>query len=222
MSTLKFSSVLAVGVCVATVACGSTSPVGPGGSSRFFGTGGAVITGHVNGAPPAATAQSITATKMAATTLTVTIVGTDITSAIDGQGNFELTGVPPGDVQLKFSRSGASAVITLSGVAAGDRIHIVVTLNGNDARVDADDRDHDDDDGDDDDDEADNELKGLVSNLTGTCPSVTFTVQGVTVVTNTSTKFEDRCARIANGRRVEVEGTRQANGSILATEVEID
>src|SRR4029079_15851432 len=177
---------------------------------------------HVNGAPVAATAQSITARKMAApTTVTVTIVGADITSVVDGQGNFELTGVPPGDVQLKFSSPGASAVITLSGVAAGDRIHIVVTLNGKDAKVDSDERDHGDNDGEDDDKDG-NELKGLVSNLAGTCPALTFTVQATRVVTNNSTKFQDPCLRIANGSRVEVEGTRQTDGSIVATNVEID
>jgi hypothetical protein len=150
----------------------------------------------------------------------VTIVGTDITSTVDGKGDFTLTGVPPGDVQLKFSNRGSSALITLSGVAAGDRIHIVVTLNGNDAKVDSDDR-HSDDDGEDDDEDA-NDVKGPVSNLAGTCPALTFTVQDANVVTNSSTKFDNQCSRIANGRRVEVEGTRQPDGSILASEVEVD
>ena len=222
MPNFKLSTVLASGVCAVTVACGSTSPVAPGGSSKFFGRTGAVITGHVNGAPVAATAQSVTATKMASpTSVTVTIVGADITSVIDGQGNFELTGVPPGDVQLKFTSAGASALITLSGVAAGDRIHIVVTLNGKDAKVDSDDRDHGDDDGEDN-DQDENKLEGLVSNLAGTCPALTFTVQSTKVVTNNSTKFEDPCLRIANGRRAEVEGTRQTDGSIVATEIEVD
>jgi hypothetical protein len=214
----KLSAVLAIGVCVAAIACGSTSPVSPRGTSGLFSTGGAVITGHVNGAPLNATAQSATARPMASpTTVTVTIVGTDITTTVDGKGDFQLTGVPPGDVTLKFTNAGASAMITLSGVAAGDRIHIVVTLNGNAAKIEDEDRDHDDD-GDDEDDE----LKGLVSNLTGTCPTLTFTVAGTRVVTNSATKFDDPCQQIANGRRVEVNGTRQTDGSIVATKVEFD
>lgn len=215
----KLSTVLAIGVCASFIACGSTSPVSPSGTSSLFHTGGAVITGHVNGAPLTATAQSVTAGPMASpTTVTVTIVGTDITTAVDGQGNFQLTGVPPGDVTLKFTRSGASAVITLSGVAIGDRIHIVVTLNGTVARIDDEDRDHDDDG----EEEDDNEIKGLVSGLSGTCPALTFTVNSVKVTTNSATTFEDPCAQIANGRRVEVEGTRQPDGSIVATEIEFD
>ena len=86
----------------------------------------------------------------------MTIVGTDITTAVNGFGLFELTGVPPGDVTLRFSGHGASATITLTGVAAGDRIHIVVTLNGDEARLDRENRDDDDDDDDDDEDD-DNE-----------------------------------------------------------------
>ena len=155
---------------------------------------------------------------MAAATVTVTIVGTDITSLVDGRGDFQLTGVLPGDITLKFTSAGASALITLSGVAAGDRIHVVVTLNGNAARIDHEDRDHDDDG----EDEDDNELKGPVSGLSGTCPALIFTVNGVKVTTNGATKFEDPCGQIVNGKRVEVEGPRQTDGSIVATEVEFD
>ena len=206
---------LAIGGCVAAVACGSTSPTSPGGS-RVFGLGGAVITGHVNGTPVAATAQSVGAEKMASSTVTVTIVGTDITTAVDGQGNFQLTGVPPGDVTLQFTNDKASATITLQGVGVGDRIHIVVTLNGSSAKVESEDRD------DDDDDEDDNEVEGVVAGLTGTCPAISFTVNGVTVTTSMATRFEDPCTQITNGKRVEVEGTRQPNGSIAATKVEFD
>ena len=65
-------------------------------------------------------------------------------------------------------------------------------------------------------------VEGVVSGRVGICNFIVFTVTGVTVITNGATKFEDPCASIVNGTRVEVEGTRQANGSILASEVEID
>ena len=217
----RLSVVFAVGLCTAAAACGGTEALSPAGPSGFGRAGTATITGRVTGVPVSATASGTGARPMATTTVTVTIVGTDITTTVDGSGNFELTGVPPGDVQLRFAGNGASATITLSGVAAGDRIHIVVSLSGSGARLEDEDRDHDDDDDDDgDDDEA--EVEGVVSGRTGTCNSITFTVAGVTVITNGATRFEDPCASIVNGTRVEVEGTRQANGSILASEVEID
>lgn len=221
MPISRLSTVFAIGLCTAIAGCGGTgalSPAGPSGSRR---AGTATITGRVTGVPVSSTASGIGARPMATTTVTVTIVGTDITTAVDGSGNFELNGVPPGNVQLRFAGNGSTATITLSGVAAGDRIHIVVSLSGNGARLEDEDRHHDDDDDDDgDDDEA--EVEGVVSGRTGTCNSITFTVAGVTVITNGATKFEDPCASIVNGTRVEVEGTRQANGSILASEVEID
>jgi hypothetical protein len=89
-------------------------------------------------------------------------------------------------------------------------ITITVSLNGNAARVESEQREHDDN------DEHANGVKGVVSNLSGSCVTLTFTVQSTTVKTNGATKFEDGpCTRIAKGTRVEVEGTRQADGTIL-------
>jgi hypothetical protein len=65
------------------------------------------------------------------------------------------------------------------------------------------------------------ELEGTLSGLSGTCPTVTFKVSSATVMTNASTKFEDTtCATLSSAGRVEVKGTKQTNGSVLATKVE--
>ena len=67
------------------------------------------------------------------------------------------------------------------------------------------------------------ELKGAISGKGGTCPALTFTVSSMSVVTNASTQFKDvACASLANGMAVEVKGTKQSNGSVLATRVEKD
>ena len=175
--------------------------------------------GRVTGVSSRATTAEATGT-MATTRVTVTVVGTDISTIVDGNGQFTLTGVPPGDVQLRFAGNGVSAAITLSGVSASDRITVTISLNGSGARIESERRDRDDDDDDDDDD---NELEGAVSSLSGTCPALTFVVRSTTVRTNAATRFEDGpCVRIANGVRVEVEGRRQPDGSMLATEVELD
>jgi hypothetical protein len=203
---------------------GASSPTGPSVNGR---SRGAVISGRVTGMSARATAAD-TSGMMATSRVTVTVAGTDISTVVDGNGEFTLTGVPPGDVQLRFAGNGVSASVTLSGVSATDRITVTISLNGNGARIDSERRNRGDDDDDDDDDEDDedddNEVKGAVSNLSGTCPALSFTVRATTSVrTNAATRFEDGpCTRIANGARVEVEGRRQADGSILATEVEID
>lgn len=65
------------------------------------------------------------------------------------------------------------------------------------------------------------ELSGAVAGRSGTCPSLTFTVGTTSVSTNSSTMFEDTtCATLANGDTVEVQGTKQTNGSVLASSVD--
>ena len=48
-------------------------------------------------------------------------------------------------------------------------------------------------------------LNGSVSNLKGSCPSLTFTLDGETVFTDADTEFKgkDGCAAVANGTRAE-------------------
>jgi len=73
----------------------------------------------------------------------------------------------------------------------------------------------------DDDDEV--EVKGLVSGLTGACPSITFTIGTRTITATAQTRFEDGdCASVVNGALVEVEGTLQADGSILARKISVE
>jgi len=199
-------------------ACGSGASPSLTAPSANAASRGAVIMGRVTGMPTAATTAGVL-TPMSTARLTVTILGTNISTSVDGSGQFTLNGVPPGDVRLNFSGSGTDATIMLSGVSASDRITITVSLNGNTARVESENREHDDN------DDSANEVNGVVSNLSGSCVTLTltFTVQNTPVKTNNATKFEDGpCARIANGTRVEVKGTRQADGTILATEIEID
>jgi hypothetical protein len=79
--------------------------------------------------------------------------------------------------------------------------------------------------GEDDDDVGDAlEISGTIAGFTGPtgCPVTTFTINGTTIHTSAATMFDDvTCATLANGNRVEVKGTRQADNSILATTVEL-
>jgi hypothetical protein len=289
---------LATGLIAA--GCGadaSLSPIGP--SAGTAGSNGAVISGVVTGAGAAAStmsSESTFGTLGTSSSIKVTVTGTNISTTTDGQGRFTLTGVPGGNVEIQFTSPSGTAKITLSGVSSSDRIEITVSLNGNNARVDAEHR-HRDDNGveangritavdtsartlrvgttqvrvpptavirhgsrvlafadlhvgdhvevkgtvesgvlvasevkveqDDDDDGRDDanevELKGTVSALSGTCPSLTFTIQNTKVVTSASTSFREvTCAAIAGGtvKVVEVKGTRRSDGSVAATRVE--
>lgn len=65
-------------------------------------------------------------------------------------------------------------------------------------------------------------LEGAVSNLTGNCPTLRFTVEGRTVTTTSSTSFErGNCNGVTNGDTVRVQGTGYPGGTVSATEVEI-
>jgi len=66
------------------------------------------------------------------------------------------------------------------------------------------------------------ELTGTVSARTGACPTLTFSIGSTTFMTNTATTFRDPCTAVVNGAVVEVKGTRQANGTVLATRVHVE
>lgn len=64
-------------------------------------------------------------------------------------------------------------------------------------------------------------LNGSVSSLAGTCPSVTFTVENRSVVTDGSTRFKKDCAGIAEGTGVKIDGEETASGQVYASTVEV-
>jgi hypothetical protein len=65
--------------------------------------------------------------------------------------------------------------------------------------------------------------RGVVSGLSGSCPTLTFSVGSVVVETSATTRFTPACGSVVNGATVEVEGVRdQASGRLLAESVEIE
>ena len=195
-------SVVVVALLTAIGCTGSpSSPSGLSGS-------GASISGRISGFRALSDAQSIAAiSHPAASSVTVTVEGTGITTTVDGNGEFTLTNVPAGTVRIQFTGPGTNATVTLSGVNNGDHIDITVSLNGKDARVES----------------QDMESEGKVTNLSASpCPNLTFAVNSRTIHTNSATKFEEgSCSAIKNDVKVEVKGTRQSDGSIMATKVEL-
>jgi hypothetical protein len=68
---------------------------------------------------------------------------------------------------------------------------------------------------------AEAEIQGAAGGVSGTCPNLTFGVNGYTVKTNGSTTFTGgTCATMKSGLKVKVKGISQADNSILATSVE--
>jgi uncharacterized protein DUF5666 len=112
-----------------------------------------------------------------------------------------------------------NTALTLNQLKTGQRVHVKGTVSGSmvvASEVKLQDENEDDD-------RNESEVEGTVSGMTGTCPALTFMVKTTKVTTDGSTQFKGgACTAIANGKKVDVEGTRQADASIKAKTVELD
>ena len=65
-------------------------------------------------------------------------------------------------------------------------------------------------------------LNGSPSQVSGTCPSITFRVENRLVRTSAATDFGgNQCERVVTARTVDVRGTPQPDGSVLASRVRV-
>lgn len=66
------------------------------------------------------------------------------------------------------------------------------------------------------------EIEGSAGGVQGTCPALTFSVNGFSIRTSAATAFEGgTCASLKSGTKVNVKGTRAADGATDATRVTI-
>ena len=298
-------SILSAAVSVIAVACSghetpSPSTPSPSATSPSANpapaSGGATIAGTVVGGVGASAFTAL------ASGMTVSVVGTTITSSVDGAGRFGLEHVPAGHVDLRFSGPTADARLGLDNVAEHEEIRMTVRVNGASVEVEDNHRDKPDDrveiegrvadvnaaartlrvgatvvsvpagirihhgattlqlsqivvgdrvhvqgakngsgvtaqdvevenehqgddqgggqDQGDDKGAGEAEVSGTIAGKSGACPTLSFSVASKPIVTNATTQYrETTCGTLANGDRVEVEGTKQSNGSILASRV---
>ena len=65
------------------------------------------------------------------------------------------------------------------------------------------------------------EIEGSVGGLKGTCPAVSFSVNGFAITANSATVFAGgTCSTLKSGSKATVKGTKQADGTILATRID--
>ncbi len=205
-----FGSLIATGLV--TGACASSSPSAPtplsGSTTTTTITNGATISGAITGA--ALSALSLSGGGFASLNgpgLTVTVVGTGVTTSVHPNGTFVLTDVPPGDIQLHFTGPGTDAMLSVTGVAGGDELRITVQVSGNTATLQDLSRK----------DKLNKvEIEGAV--VSGTCAS--FVVNGTTITTDAATQFsKGTCANVIPGAFVQVKGSTQTDGTVRATDV---
>lgn len=201
---------LGVGGCSSS----SLSPTSPSSVSH-----GATIQGTVQSG--AAASSSELAAFSVGAGIRVTVVGTGLSTTADSSGHFVLQGTPTGTVTLRFEGPGIDARIELGGLVEGQTLTITVQVSGSQAV--------------------------LVSppspatsptpapagkevELTGTVESVTppsLMVSGRTVLTSAATRIRrgDHTISLGDlkvGDKVEVEGTQQADGGLLASQIRLE
>ena len=211
-STAGMAVLAAVGLLAA--ACGgnaSLSSVGPSSAS-----GGASISGIVRGgaltATPSRTLNEETFSALDTRSgVTISIVGTGISTNADNQGQFTLDNVPSGTVVLNFTAPGANATATLQGVGPGDRVQITVTINGNNAHIDSERHNN-------------GEISGRIASIDSGNKSFqagdwTIKTTGSTVIRHGSktVQFSD----LKPGDHVQVRGTRDG-GTVTASEIKVE
>ena len=211
-STAGMAVLSVVGLLAA--ACGgdgSLSSIGPSSAS-----GGASISGIVRGSaltptPSRTLSEETFRTLDTRSGVTISIVGTGISTNADNQGQFTLDNVPSGTVVLNFSAPGANATATLQGVGPGDRVQITVTVNGNNAHIDSERHNNG---------EISTRITSIDSgNKSFQAGNWTVKTTGSTVIRHGSktVQFSD----LKPGDHVQVRGTRDGN-TVTASEIKVE
>ncbi len=142
--------------------------------------------------------------------VTVTVVSTGQSAMTDASGNFTLTGVPSGDVDLHLKRSDFDVTVKIT-VPAGSTANITISVVGSSAVVTP--RGH-----------AGEEIEGLVQSTGATLVVLDNRLGAVTVKTDSTTIIRRGDAaipisQIQVGMRVHVKAMLQTDGTYLATEI---
>jgi uncharacterized repeat protein (TIGR01451 family) len=98
----------------------SSAPTAPSPSTGGSASG-ATIAGTVRASSPAG--------------FTVAVAGTNLSSAVEASGAFQLAGVPAGNVQLQFRNASATATAQLANVGSEETIQIEVQVSGTSATI---------------------------------------------------------------------------------------
>lgn len=200
-------------MAIVTAACGGDAPT-PMSPSPVNRTEGATILGTVQSGSNPMLAVTTSSSSLAG--LTVNVVGTNISAAVTGTGQFTLAGVPQGNAQLRFSGAGVDATVAVK-VQGTETITITVVLSGSKAEVK--DEGHE--------NHGDAELHGNVVGLAGTASAFEFRLGGRLVRGDVATQFygdgnrNDTFAQLDNGDRVEVKGVSH-DGFVYAQRIHIN
>jgi hypothetical protein len=203
---------LVFAAAVVSSACGSSNPAspsnGPGATINgvIAGSGG---TGATAGGMGRTTADPLTAG------MTVSVIGTNISSPVDSANRFSLRDVPQGTARLRFSSAAVNASVELGGVQSTETIDVEVSVTPTSATIESVSRSTG----------SAEQLEGRVESLPPTMADGALLVAGRTVTTDDDTRIlsgnqELEFDSLAIGQRVHVKGTTSGT-SLLASVIDI-
>jgi len=210
MRSFIIIAILAAGAA----ACGKNAPTSPSNSAPAATTPGASAGATISGTVQSDASTLATHSGASLTGVTVTVVGTAISTNVDAAGHFSLSSVPAGDVQLRFTGA-ADATLPVGTVEATETVDLVINVSGSSASIESEVRNG----------AAEAQLEGKIEALPPTTAALTFKAVGRTVKTDSSTQFVDggatrSFADLALGMRVHVKGTF-ANDVMTARWIEL-
>jgi len=195
-------------------ACSGGSPAGPSSATDAGAGSGTVITGAVLGAGSGSgSTGSTTAATGPAASIVVTIVGTSISAIVDAKGQFTLTNVPGGTLQLQFTGPNVNGILTLTNVQAGQTIELAIDITGGGVALEGERRSTG----------SEEQVEGRIESLTSGGGGGTLVVGGRTVTVDADTQILQGSQALAFsalqvGQRVHVKG-QPGVSALLATVV---
>jgi hypothetical protein len=193
-----------------------TSPTAPT-TPTSGNTAGATINGMIAPSSSSSSISNAARTSDVSGVATVQVVGTSISSGIDGFGRFSLKDVPAGSAQLRFTGSRADATAGVNGLVSGQAVTIVVTVSGSQALVVSDSRSPN----------AEIPINGTINGLTGSAAAFEFTIEGRLIRGDAATQFfgdgnrADSFTNLRNGGRVEAK-TQARDGFFYAVRIHVN
>jgi hypothetical protein len=146
--------------------------------------------------------------------MTVTVTGTNLSSAVDDSGHFELHGVPPGRVEIRFSGRGADAALAFDDVAEHEDIRVVVRVNGSTAEIEDNHRETPDNRA---------EVEGTVAEVNAAAGTIRVGDTLISVPATATIRHGSTTMRLADvrvGDRVHIHGTKNG-ATVVAADVEV-
>jgi len=198
---------------VLSVACTTHSPSAPSSAAPQSAATPAAVSGTtIAGTVSVASSTSgVWRARAAAPNLTVAVKGTSLSAPVGADGSFTLSGVPSIDITLQFAGPGVDATLPLGSVATDDHVQITVTVSGDTATLNSQQRTS-----------SDNtvHLDGPVTSVTGSCPTLALGVRDVRVYTTSATTFSGKsCGDVTTGDIVAIVGTASGNGTVTSATV---